>query len=303
MFQIVDARFLSEDVKRFDILSPLVARKQQAGQFVILRVHERGERIPLTIAGSDPERGTVTVIVQGIGKSTRLLNRLEAGDHVLDLVGPLGRPSEMRRFGTAVTIGGGVGTAIAFPVSAALKKAGNEVIAIIGARTKDLIILEDETRAFADQTHVVTDDGSNGRKGLVTDPLRELIDGGVKLDYVLAVGPVPMMAAVAELTRPHGIHTVASLNSVMVDGTGMCGGCRVEVGGESRFACVDGPEFDAHDVNFRVLSARNTSYREAEGASLEDWERRADAIVAEHREACRLLQLADSAAAEPAAVR
>lgn len=289
MFRIVETKFLSADVKEFHIEAPAVARKQKPGQFVILRVHERGERIPLTIAGSDPERGTVSVIVQGIGKSTRLMNRLEAGDYLMDVVGPLGRPSEVERFGTVVTIGGGVGTAIAFPVCAALKAAGNKVIAIIGARTRDLVILEEETRRFADETLVVTDDGSHGRKGVVIDPLRELIERGEHLDYVLAIGPVPMMAAVAEITRPHHIRTVVSLNSIMIDGTGMCGGCRVQVGGETRFACVDGPEFDAHEVDFKTLSARNTAYRPDERESLETFERAADALVAEHREACRLL--------------
>jgi ferredoxin--NADP+ reductase len=294
MFRIVDARLLSEDVKQFDIEAPNVAVKQRAGQFVILRVTERGERIPLTVAGSDAARGTVRIIVQGVGKTTKMLNRLEAGDFVLDVVGPLGRPSEIANFGTAVTIGGGVGTAIAFPVCAALKAAGNRVIAIIGARTKELVMLEDETRAFADETLVVTDDGTYGQKGLVIDPLKGLIERGQTLDYVLAIGPVPMMAAVADVTRPHGIHTVVSLNSIMIDGTGMCGGCRVQVGGETKFACVDGPEFDAHQVDFRLLSARNSAYREAERGSLEGWQVDADGALAEHRETCRLLLEAEA---------
>jgi ferredoxin--NADP+ reductase len=270
MYRIVAARLLAPDVKLFEIEAPLIARKRQAGQFVILRVHERGERIPLTIADSDSARGTVTIIVQGVGKTTKLLNTLGAGDAIQDIVGPLGKPSEIERFGTVVVIGGGVGTAIAYPTAVALKRAGNRVITIIGGRTRELVILEDEVRATSDAVHVTTDDGSYGEKGLVTDKLKALIAGGEKVDYVLAIGPVPMMRAVAEVTRPHGIKTVVSLNSIMVDGTGMCGGCRVQIGTESKFACVDGPEFDAHLVDFGVLSQRNAMYRAAEERSLEE---------------------------------
>jgi len=269
MYPILAARRLAADVKLFEIEAPYVARKRQAGQFVILRVHERGERIPLTIADASLARGSVTLVVQGIGKTTKLLNTLEAGDAVLDVVGPLGRPSEIELYGTAVVVGGGVGTAIAYPTAVALKAAGNRVITIIGGRTRDLVILEDEVRATSDVIHVTTDDGSYGEKGLVTDRLQAIVDGGERVDYVLAIGPVPMMRAVAEVTRPHGIKTVVSLNSIMVDGTGMCGGCRVQVGKESRFACVDGPEFDAHQVDFAVLSQRNAMYRAAEARSLE----------------------------------
>jgi ferredoxin--NADP+ reductase len=268
MFSILEARFVAPDVKLFRIEAPRIARKRKAGQFLILRVHERGERIPITIADSDPSRGDVTIVVQGIGKTTRLLNSLGAGDALLDVVGPLGRPSEVERFGTACVVGGGVGAAIAYPTAVALRKAGNRVISILGGRTRALVVLEDELRAASDVLHVTTDDGSYGEKGLVTDKLEALLDGGETIDYVLAIGPIPMMKAVAETTRPHGIRTVASLNSVMVDGTGMCGGCRVTVGGRSRFACVDGPEFDAHEVDFDNLAQRNRMYREAEARSL-----------------------------------
>jgi ferredoxin--NADP+ reductase len=272
MYRITAARLLAPDVKLFEIEAPLIARKRQAGQFVILRVHERGERIPLTIADSDLAKGTVTVIVQGVGKTTKLLNTLGAGDAVEDIVGPLGKPSEIERFGTVVVIGGGVGTAIAYPTAVALKRAGNRVITIIGGRTRELVILEDEVRATSDAVHVTTDDGSYGERGLVTDKLKALIEGGEQVDYVLAIGPVPMMRAVAEVTRPYGIKTVVSLNSIMVDGTGMCGGCRVQIGKESKFACVDGPEFDAHQVDFGVLTQRNAMYRTAEARALAEFQ-------------------------------
>ncbi len=294
MFEILEARFIAPDVKLFRIHAPRVARKRLAGQFVILRVHERGERIPITIADSDPERGDITIVVQGIGKTTKLLNSLGEGDAVLDVVGPLGRPSEIERFGTVCVIGGGVGAAIAYPTAVALKKAGNRVISILGGRTRAFVVLEDELRAASDALHVTTDDGSYGEKGLVTDRLKALLDGGERIDYVLAIGPIPMMRAVAETTRPFGIKTVVSLNSVMVDGTGMCGGCRVTVGGKSQFACVDGPEFDAHDVDFKNLANRNAMYREAEARSLADFSDHRDtylALLREHQ--CRLLKAAD----------
>jgi ferredoxin--NADP+ reductase len=268
MFAILEARFLAPDVKLFRIQAPRLARKRQAGQFVILRVHEHGERIPITIADSDPLAGTITLVVQGIGKTTRLLNSLQAGHAILDVVGPLGRPSEVERFGTACVIGGGVGAAIAYPTAVALKRAGNRIVSILGGRTRALVILEDEIRATSDAVFVTTDDGSYGEKGLVTDKLQALLAAGERIDYVLAIGPIPMMRAVAETTRPHGVRTVVSLNSIMVDGTGMCGGCRVSVGGKSQFACVDGPEFDAHQVDFQNLADRNAMYRDMEGRAL-----------------------------------
>ncbi len=290
MFEIIDIQQLATDVKRFEIVAPRIARKQQAGQFVIVRVHEQGERIPLTIAGSDSEKGTITLVVQGIGKTTRLINSLEVGQGLLDVVGPLGIASEVRNFGTAVVIAGGVGTAISWPTARALKQAGNRVLSILGARTKDLVILEDEIRAVSDELFITTDDGSYGLQGRVTDQLQQLIDQGEQIDFVLAIGPIPMMSGVAETTRPHGIHTVVSLNSVMVDGTGMCGGCRVLVGGEAKFACVDGPEFNAHEVDFRVLSQRNAMYRDFERDALEQFEQHPerDLDLVEH--VCRLTE-------------
>jgi ferredoxin/flavodoxin---NADP+ reductase len=268
MFTIVEAKFLGSNVKQFEIEAPRIARAQKPGQFIILRLHEHGERIPLTIKASDVRKGTITIVVQGIGKTTIELNALKSGDSILDVVGPLGKPSHIDKFGTTVVIGGGVGTAIALPTARALREAGNHVISILGARTKDLLILEDEVRAVSDEVFIMTDDGSYGEKGLVTLKLNELI-ANRNVDFVLAIGPIPMMRAVAETTRDKNIRTVVSLNSIMVDGTGMCGGCRVLVGNKSQFACVDGPEFDAHDVDFGVLAQRNAMYREQEKESLD----------------------------------
>lgn len=273
MFKIVRAQFIAPGIKRFIIEAPRIARKQRPGQFVIVRVCENGERIPLTIEKSDPQKGTVNIVVQSIGKTTHLLNSLETGDSILDIVGPLGKPSEIENYGTVVAIGGGVGTAMAYPTAAAMKKAGNRVISIIGGRTKDLVILEKEMREVSDSVFVTTDDGSYADKGLVTDKLRQLIGNGTRIDLVLAVGPIPMMRAVAEVTRKENIRTIVSLNPIMIDGTGMCGGCRVLIDGKSEFACVDGPEFEAHRVDFDVLVQRNAMYREAEKRSMEDYRR------------------------------
>ena len=271
MFKIVHAQFIAPGIKRFIIEAPRIARKQRPGQFVIVRIVENGERIPLTIEKSNPQQGTVNIVVQSIGKTTHLLNSLATGDSILDIVGPLGKPSEIANFGTVVAIGGGVGTAMAYPTASAMKGAGNRVISIIGGRTKDLVILEREMREVSDTVLVTTDDGSYADKGLVTDKLRQLIESGTRIDLVLAVGPIPMMRAVAEVTRKEHIPTVVSLNSIMVDGTGMCGGCRVLIDGKSEFACVDGPEFEAHRVDFDVLVQRNAMYREAEKRSMEDY--------------------------------
>ena len=268
MFRIVDARFLGPGVKQLEIEAPRIARKQKAGQFVIVRLDEQGERIPLTIKASDPARETITIVVQAVGKTSAQLNEMEKDDFILDVVGPLGKPSEIARYGNVVVIGGGVGTAIALPTAQAMHEAGNYVVSILGARTKDLLILENEAGAVSDEVFVMTDDGTHGEKGLVTDKLRELI-ASRNIDFVLAIGPIPMMRAVAGVTRDSQIKTVVSLNSIMVDGTGMCGGCRVIVNGKSEFACVDGPEFDAHDVDFQVLAQRNAMYREQEKESLE----------------------------------
>lgn len=288
MYPILEAEFLAPEIKRFVVEAPRIAKKRQAGQFVIVRVHARGERIPLTIADGDPARGTITLIVQGIGKTTKLLNLLGRGDALLDLVGPLGKPSEVRRFGTVLVIGGGVGAAIAYPTAKAMHEAGNVVLSILGGRTKDLVILEKEIRAISDEVFVTTDDGSYGRKGLVIEPLKELIAAGRRPDLVLAIGPPRMMQAVAEVTRPHGIHTVVSLNSLMVDGTGMCGGCRIITSAGAKFACVDGPEFDAHTVNFDILVQRNKTYADREAEEVREFASHAEQCVREVREACRL---------------
>jgi ferredoxin--NADP+ reductase len=273
MFKILHAEFLAPGIKRFVIEAPRIARKQKPGQFVILRLYEQGERIPITIEHSDPEAGTIRIVVQSAGKTTNLLNSLTTGDSILDVVGPLGKPSEIEKFGTVVVMGGGVGTAMAYPTTAALKHAGNRVISIVGARTKELVILERELRETSDALMLTTDDGSYADKGFVTDKLKQLIENGTRIDLVLAIGPIPMMRAVAEMTRKERIRTIVSLNPIMIDGTGMCGGCRVLVDGKSEFACVDGPEFDAHRVDFAVLVQRNSMYRAAEQKSMEDFQR------------------------------
>ncbi len=281
MYKIVSAEFLAPSIKRFKIIAPKIAKKRKAGQFVIIRLKEGGERIPLTIADSNSNDGTITLIVQGIGKTTLELNSLEAGESIMDVVGPLGKPSEIENFGTAVSIGGGVGTAIAYPTAVALKNAGNHTIAIIGGRTKELVILEDEMKEICDEVHITTDDGSYGTKGFVTQKLQELIVSGRKIDFVLAIGPIPMMKAVAETTRPYGIKTVVSLNPIMVDGTGMCGGCRATVDGKNVFVCVDGPEFDAHKVDFSLLDKRNRAYLNDEKTAREQYECRSEKALAE----------------------
>ncbi len=271
MYKIIHAEFLAQDIKKFVIEAPKIAKKRKAGQFVIVRSHAEGERIPLTIAEADLEKGTISIIVQGIGKSTKEINQLNSGDTFQDVVGPLGQESHIENFGTAVSIGGGVGAAIAYPTAAALKKAGNYTISINGARTKDLILLEKEISAISDEFYITTDDGSYGYHGFVTDKLKELINSGKKIDFVLAIGPIPMMKAIAEVTRPYGIKTVVSLNPVMVDGTGMCGGCRAIVDDKTVFVCVDGPEFDAHKVDFEILQKRNRTYKTFETAALEEF--------------------------------
>lgn len=284
MFKILHAQFIAPSIKRFTLDAPRIAKAYQPGQFVIIRVHDHGERIPLTIERVDRERGTINLVVQSIGKTTHLLNRLEGGDAILDVVGPLGKPSHIAKFGTVVVMGGGVGTAMAYPTTSALKQAGNRVIVILGGRSKELVILEQEMRAVSDALMVTTDDGSYADKGLVTDKLKQLIQNGTRIDLVLAVGPIPMMRAVAEVTRSENIPTVVSLNSIMVDGTGMCGGCRVLIDGKSEFACVDGPEFDAHRVDFNVLVKRNNMYREQEQKSLAEFLCAADEQVQKLRE-------------------
>lgn len=273
MFKIIHAEFIAPGIKRFVLDAPRIARKQKPGQFVILRVYEQGERIPVTIENSDPAHGTISIVVQSAGKTTQLLNSLNTGDNILDVVGPLGKPSEIEKVGTVVVVGGGVGTAMAYPSAAAFKRAGNRVISIVGARTRELVILERELREVSDAVMITTDDGSYADKGFVTDKLRQLIENGTRIDLVLAIGPIVMMRAIAELTRKENIRTVVSLNPIMIDGTGMCGGCRVPIDGKSEFACVDGPEFDAHKVNFEVLVQRNSMYRDAEQKSLAEYQR------------------------------
>jgi len=283
MYKILEARAVGFKIKQFVIEAPRIARKQKPGQFLILRLHDNGERIPLTIKSSDPVAGTVTIAVQSIGKTTSLLNLLEAGDYIMDIVGPLGHPSEIENFGTAVILAGSVGTAMALPTANALKAIGNHVVFIEGARNTEMVVFEDEVRAASNETYIMTDDGSSGEQGLVTRKLNELIAAGRKIDFVLAVGPVPMMRAVAQVTNPLGIKTMVSLNSIMVDGTGMCGGCRVVLGDKSSFACVDGPEFDASKVNFEILMQRNAMYRDKECESLKRFEEHKEEELAEVR--------------------
>jgi ferredoxin--NADP+ reductase len=266
MNEITEKKILSPQIVQFRVLSPVIAEKHRAGQFVMVRADEKGERIPLTIVDADPEAGTVTIALQIVGKTTHLLSTLEEGDRILTFVGPLGKATHIEKFGTVIVIGGGIGIAEVFPVAKAMKAAGNTVIAIIGARTKDMLVLEEEVASVADEIFVTTDDGSYKRKGLVTEPLEEIL-GKRNVEEVVAVGPVPMMKAVSEVTRPYGVKTLVSLNSIMIDATGMCGCCRVSVGGEVKFACVDGPEFDGHLVDFDELSKRLIPYREQEKMS------------------------------------
>ena len=267
MNAIVETRICAPDVKLFRVEAPKIARRQLAGQFVIVRVAPHGERIPLTIAEASPVEGTITLIVQAVGKTTTLMHALGAGDEILDVAGPLGTPSDVSHIGTVVVVGGGVGTAVSYPTAVALAKAGNEVIAVIGARGREHLLLEIELRRVCAAVHPCTDDGSYGHHGLVTEPLAELLRTR-QIDRVVAAGPVDMMQAVAEATRPLEVPTVSSHNPIMVDGTGMCGGCRVTVGGRERFACLDGPDFDAHLVDFERLEQRNRAYVDAETSTM-----------------------------------
>ncbi len=261
MFKIVAKRELNSSVTLMEIEAPYVARKAQAGQFIIFRIDEQGERVPLTIAGYDREKGTVTIIFQKVGFSTIALGALNEGDYIRDFVGPLGKPTPVEGKKKVCVVGGGVGCAIALPSAKAFKEAGAEVTVIVGFRSKDIVILEEEFRAVADRFILMTDDGSYGQHGLVTQPLKEMLENGETFDEVLAIGPIPMMKFVSLTTKPYDIHTSVSLNPIMVDGTGMCGGCRVTVGGQVKFACVDGPEFDGHQVDFAELMSRNAFYK------------------------------------------
>lgn len=265
MFKILTKEELSPNVFSMDIDAPRIAKKAQAGQFIVLRVDEKGERIPLTIANFDRQQGTVNIVFQVIGASTMELAALNAGDSIVDFVGPLGRPSEIKKFdGTVVVVGGGIGVAPTFPIARAMHEAGNKVIAIMGAKSKDILIMEREMSEVVDEILVTTDDGSRGIKGFVTYAVDELVKRGEKIAQVTAIGPVIMMKSVADATKPLNIPTVVSLNPIMVDGTGMCGGCRVTVGDETKFACVDGPEFDGHLVDFKGLMSRQRMYRDLE---------------------------------------
>ena len=272
MYPVKEKRLLSPAVYLMKIEAPRIARKRKAGQFVVLRVNETGERFPLTIADSDSERGTVTIIFQVVGKSTTLLAGLNQGEAILDVVGPLGNPTHIENFGHVVCIGGGVGIAPVYPIACAMKAAGNRVTSIISARSKELLILEEEMHSASDELKIATDDGSYGFKGFPTQILQEMMDAGETIDQVVAVGPVPLMRAVCKVTEPAGIHTVVSLNPIMVDGTGMCGGCRVSVGGETKFVCVDGPEFDGHKVDFDLLTKRLRTYAEQERQSMAEYD-------------------------------
>ena len=270
MNKIIRKKNLNPTVTLMEVEAPLIARKAQPGQFIILRVDEDGERIPLTVADYDREKGTITIIFQIVGATTEKLYRLNEGEYIRDFVGPLGTPSHLDGLKKVAVVGGGVGCAIAYPVAKKLHELGAEVHSVVGFRNKDLVILEEEFRAASDVYSIVTDDGSFGRKGLVTDALKELIDAGNKYDEVIAIGPVIMMKFVCKLTKEYGIKTVVSMNPIMIDGTGMCGGCRLTVGGKTKFACVDGPDFDGHEVDFDEAMNRGSMYRDFERHAYEE---------------------------------
>ena len=278
MFKIVRKKELNPAVTLLEIEAPFIAKKAKAGQFIIFRIDEMGERVPLTIAGYDREKGTVTIIFQKVGFSTIALGNLNEGDYIQDFVGPLGKPTHTEGVKRVCVVGGGVGCAIALPSAAAFKEAGAEVDVIVGFRNKDIVILEDEFRAVSDNMYLMTDDGSYGEHGFVTVKLQQLLEQGKQYDAVLAIGPIPMMKFVCKTTEPFGVKTMVSLNPIMVDGTGMCGGCRVTVGGEVKFACVDGPEFDGHKVDFAELMSRNTTYRTREADVTENHTCRIEAM-------------------------
>lgn len=259
MNKIVSKEYFSEKVVKLEVEAPLIAKSRKAGHFVIVRVGEKGERVPYTIASSDPQKGTITLVIQKVGKSSEKICQLEVGDYITDLVGPLGKATHIENFGTVICAGGGVGVAPMLPIIEAMKKAGNRVISVLGARTKDLIILEDQVREYSDEVVITTDDGTYGRKGLITGGVEDVIKRE-KVDLCVTIGPAIMMKFVSELTKKYEVPTIASLNTIMVDGTGMCGACRVTVGGQTKFVCVDGPEFDAHQVDFDEMLMRQKAY-------------------------------------------
>ncbi|TQI66592.1 sulfide/dihydroorotate dehydrogenase-like FAD/NAD-binding protein [Clostridium sp. KNHs216] len=264
MFTIVGKRILNDSMTLMAVEAPYIAKKAKAGQFIILRVNEFGERIPLTVADYDREKGTITIIYQKVGKTTLMLDQLNVGDAILDFIGPLGKATELEGYKNVAVIGGGAGCAIAYPQAKALHGMGAKVDMIAGFRNKDIIILEDEMKAVSDHLILTTDDGSNGNKGFVTDALRKNIEDGAGYDLVIAIGPLVMMRAVCNLTKEYNIKTLISMNPIMIDGTGMCGGCRLTVGGKTKFACVDGPDFDGHEVDFDEAIKRSRTYSESE---------------------------------------
>ena len=273
MFRILEKNSLGPQVYRYKIVAPDIAKKAQPGQFVIIRLDETGERFPITISDMDSQAGTLTVYVQAVGKSSIEMSQLKEGEFILDLAGPLGNPSEINIFGTVVLIGGGFGIAAIHPIARALTLAGNKTLSLLGARNRDLVLLEEEMRAVSSEVHVITNDGSAGRQGLVTDMLLEIIQSQEKVDRVIAIGPLVMMKAVSDMTRSYGISTIVSMNPIMIDGTGMCGACRVTVNGEIKFACVDGPEFDAHLVDFEGVLNRMKTYTSEEREAREQFQR------------------------------
>jgi len=272
MFRIISRDTLATKIHLFKIEAPAIARKAQPGQFVVVRVDERGERIPLTIADWNEKEGSVSMVFMEVGATTFRLAQLKAEESVADFVGPLGVPSDIEKFGTVICVAGGVGVAVITPIAKALKEKGNNIISILGARSKDLLFWEDKLRSVSHQLIVTTDDGTYGRKGVVTEPLKELLESGEKVDRVIAIGPTVMMKFCAKTTQPFGVKTIVSLNPIMVDGTGMCGCCRVSVGGATRFACVDGPDFDGHQVDWDLLAARQRIYLDEEKRSFERWQ-------------------------------
>lgn len=272
MFRIISRETLAAKIHLFKIEAPAVARKAQPGQFVVVRVDERGERIPLTIADWDEKEGSVSMVFMEVGATTFRLAQLKAGESIADFVGPLGIPSDIEKFGTVVCVAGGVGVAVITPLAKALKENGNNIISILGARSKDLLFWENKLRNVSHQLIVTTDDGTYGRKGVVTEPLKELLESGEKIDRVIAIGPTVMMKFCAKTTQPFGVKTIVSLNPIMVDGTGMCGCCRVSVGDATKFACVDGPDFDGHQVDWDLLTARQRIYLDEEKRSFERWQ-------------------------------
>ncbi len=272
MYKILLKQDLVPNIHLFKIAAPVVAEKAQPGQFVVIRIDEKGERIPLTIADWDKEEGSVTIVFMEVGTTTHRLALLEAGDYIADFIGPLGLPTHIEKFGTVVCVAGGFAVATIMPIARAMREKGNKVISIMGARNKNLIFWEDELRSVSDQLIITTDDGSYARKGLVTEPLKELLEGNERIDRVIAIGPSIMMKFCAKTTQPFDVKTIVSLNPIMVDGTGMCGCCRVSVGGATKFACVDGPDFDGHQVDWDLLFARQRIYLDEEKHSLEQWQ-------------------------------